>query len=85
MSKLTHQLNTEFSNEPRLSVWIFDTCRSAKSFVPHPHSRTYDRDNRALRGYYDLDRPMGKETIEFSSSPEKPRDEVKLDLRKGAV
>ena len=85
MSTLAHQLNARFPDEPRLMVWIFDSCDSAKTFTPLTHSRFYDRDYKALRGFYDLDRQLGKETIEFSSSAGKPRDEIKLNLHNGAV
>lgn len=80
MLLLARQLNDAFSTEQRVSIWLFDRYSSARDFVPHPHSPTYERDFKALRGHYDLDRVTGKETMQFSSAPNKPRNEIVIDL-----
>lgn len=80
MVLLASQLKERFAAEPRLSVWIFDSYSSARSFIPHPHSPTYTRDYDSLRGFYDLDRDKSTEKIRFSSSSGRPRDEIKIDL-----
>jgi hypothetical protein len=80
MILLAGELNERFHDEERISVWIFDAYRSARDFAPHPHSPTYDRDNKSFRGYYSLDRISGKEYIQFSSAPSKPRNEIEIRL-----
>ena len=80
MIELVKELKARFPDQPKLFARVFDSYPSAKSFVPHPHSRTYVRDNKSLRGYYSLDRKSGKEYIQFSSAPGKPRDEVEIEL-----
>jgi hypothetical protein len=80
MLSFAQQLNRDFCHEQRVSIWIFDAYPSAQSFAPHPHSLTYDRDMEALRGFYRLNRETHEETIQFSSSRGKPRDEIKIDL-----
>jgi hypothetical protein len=80
MIELAKELKERFDDEPKLFARVFDSYSSARDFVPHPHSRTYDRDNKSLRGYYSLDRKSRKEYIQFSSAPGKPRDEIEIDL-----
>jgi len=80
MILLAAELKERFGGEPRTSAWIFDSYSAARSFVPHPHSPTYDRDFRSLRGFYDLDQTTGKEYIQFSTSPQVPRNEVQIEL-----
>ena len=80
MLTLAHQLNRDFCNEQIIAILIFDSYRSAKSFAPHPHSKTYDRDMKSWRGSYYLNRTNGQEILRFSSAPGKPRDETNVDL-----
>lgn len=80
MMALARQLKEDFCNEQRLFVFIFDSNSSARAFAPIPHSPTYDRDFKALRGFYELDRVGGKEYIQFSSSRDKPRDEINIKI-----
>jgi hypothetical protein len=80
MVALARQLNRDFCNEQFIVVLIFDSYRSAQSYVLHPHSETYQRDLKSLRGFYDLNRTTGEESVRFASSPGKPRNEIKIDL-----
>lgn len=85
MIALALQLNQDFCKEPRLVALIFSDYRAAKSLVFNIERRsTYNRDYAALRGGYNLDRTTGKEYVSFSLDPNKPHDEVKIDLSPSA-
>jgi hypothetical protein len=77
---LANELNNKFHDEKRVSVWVFDSYQSARDFVPHRHSPSYDRDFMALRGFYDLDRENGSESVSFASTRGKPRNEIEIRL-----
>jgi hypothetical protein len=78
MMALARQFNKDFCHELRIAVYIFDSSRSAQTFSIISHSPTYDRDFKAFRGFYLLDRNMGKEYIEFSSVRGRPRNETRI-------
>jgi hypothetical protein len=80
MMALARQLNKDFSHESRVAIYIFDSYRSAQTFSIISHSPTYNRDFKAFRGFYLLDRNMGKEYIEFSSARGRPRNEIRIEF-----
>jgi hypothetical protein len=80
MTLLAQKLNKDFCGEGRFSAIIFDNYASARDFVFHSHSPTFERDMAAMRGGYNLDRAAGIEYVSFFPDPNKPRDEVKIEI-----
>jgi hypothetical protein len=78
---LAHQLNQDFCKEPRLIALIFSDYRAAKSLVFNiERPSTYSRDYAALRGGYNLDRTTNTEYLSFSPDPNKPHNEIKIEV-----
>jgi hypothetical protein len=76
---LALRFKDDYCNEQRLNVLIFDNKSSAKSFtLVKENNPTYDQDQKALRGFYFLDRTTGKEYIEFSSERGNPEYRIEL-------
>ncbi len=80
MTLLAQRLNKDFCGEDDLYAVIFDNYASARRFIPHQHSPTYERDWASMRGGYYLNRTTSIEYISFSPDPNRPRDEMKIDL-----
>jgi hypothetical protein len=80
MVALARRLKNDFCNDQRLNVAILDNYKAARAFSPTNEKQWF---HNHWRGQYILDRVSGKEEISFSTTPERPRDEVKLDLTRG--
>jgi len=75
MLALAERLNHDFCYENQLIVILLDDYYAAR----HPLRNTkayWD----AERGTYYLDRKTGRQFIKFSTSRDKPKDEVEIDL-----
>lgn len=83
MVTLAHRLKSDFCNEPRLGVFIFDDHPAAESYAGiMDDNPTYTRDKAALRGFYSLDRAVDKEYVIFSTKRGRAVDETKITLGK---
>jgi len=74
---LAHRLKQDFCNEQRLNVAILDDYKAARAFSPTNEKQWF---HNHWRGQYLLDRVSGKEEINYSTAPAKPKDEVRLNL-----
>lgn len=81
MIALARRLGQDFCQEQRLNVEIFDNYQAARSFAPTTEKEWFQKH---WRGTYLLDRCSGVEEISFSTAPDKPRDEVKINLGSGS-
>ena len=77
MVALAHRLKEDFCKEHRLNVEILDDYKAARSFAPTTEKEWFQKH---WRGTYLLDRFSGMEEISFSSAPDKPKDEIKINL-----
>ncbi len=77
MIGLAHSLKQDFCNEQRLNVAILDNYKAARAFSPTNEKQWF---HAHWRGQYLLDRASGKEEISFSTAPDKPKDEVKINF-----
>ena len=78
ITALARQINQVYCRERRLHVTILDDRRAARGFAPTNEIEWFQKH---IRGYYELDRTIGKEEVSFSTEPSKPDDEIKISLR----
>lgn len=76
MLLLAQRLNDDFCYEKRLIVVLLDDYQAARH--PLRNSKAYWN---AERGIYHLNRNTGRQYIKFSTSREKPKDEVVIELK----
>src|SRR5215216_4680920 len=74
MVRLARRLKQDFCREQRLIVEILDNHRAARSFYPTSEIEWF---HVHWRGRYTLDSYFGTEEFVFSTTPDKPKDEVK--------
>lgn len=77
MTAFARQIKQEFCQESRLTVYILDDYKAARRFAPTLEIEWFDKN---WRGMYVLDRYSETEEILFSTAPDKPKDEVKINL-----
>jgi len=75
MLALAERLNNDFCYERQLTVIFLDDYYAARH--PIRNTKTYWD---AERGIYHLDRNTGRAYIKFSTSRDKPKDEVVIEL-----
>lgn len=74
---LAQRINEVYCREQRLVVAILDDYRAARAFAPTNEKLWF---KQHWRGDYFLDRNSGEEELSFSTTPDKPKNEVKLTL-----
>lgn len=77
MVALARRIKQDFCQEQRLNVSFFDNPQAARDFFPTSETEWFQKH---WRGTYLLDRCSGMESINFSTAPNNPRDEVKINL-----
>jgi hypothetical protein len=78
--RLAERLKQEFCNEQKLHIALFDNYKAAKNGLRVYAYLTKQGITEELRGFYDLDRELGTETIFFNSKRNNPLDEIKINL-----
>ena len=77
MIALADQIKQDFCRERRLDIAILDNYKAASAFAPTIETEWFQRH---WRGDYFLDQDTGEERISFSTAPDNPRDEIKVNL-----
>jgi len=77
LAALARRVKADYCLERRLVVSILDNYDVARAFAPTTEKVWFQK---YWRGIYFLDLPSGEEWIEFSTRPERPRDEVRISL-----
>lgn len=78
--KLADRLTSEYCNEDKVYAVIFDNRKLARdSFFMEDYVRTGGKLIQ-MRGFYTLDRSIGKIAIEFSTKLGNPTTEIQIDL-----
>jgi hypothetical protein len=81
MISLAKKIKQDYCKEKRLNAIIFTNHKAARDFVFSRESPTLERDLKEMRGGYFLNRDTGEEYVSFSPDPNKPREEMKIDLK----
>lgn len=74
---LAGRIKADYCEDDRLVVALFDNPAAAAAFGPTSEPAWF---KRYWRGNYFLDRSEGVEDLSFSTTPAKPRDEIKIKL-----
>jgi hypothetical protein len=77
MVALAHRIKRDFCRERKLDIAILDSYKAARAFAPTIEKEWFQKH---WRGDYFLDRDSGEERITFSTVPDRPRDEVIVNL-----
>jgi len=81
MTALAQQLKDRFCHEEHLNVALCDSHKAARDGLLIFNLLNHEADP-ALRGFYDLDRTSGKESIAFSTERGKSLNEIVIELGK---
>jgi hypothetical protein len=74
---LARRVKADYCQERRLVVSILDNYNAARAYAPSSEKVWFQR---YWRGVYFLDLTSGEEWIEFSTTPDRPRNEVRINL-----
>lgn len=76
--QLTKRVKSEYCNERKILVVIFDDRKMAEKF--HRTDYFLSKNKIIERGYYQIDKEKGEELLEFSTKRGNPTTDVKIDL-----
>jgi hypothetical protein len=84
MIELARQVKNDFQKEEKIDALFFINYNAAKTFDEefHPHSKNYEKNWKAIKGRYFLNRKTEEEYVSFSTIEKKPFDGEKIDLSK---